>query len=57
MSPLVLGDILGVFVNVLTADAKYPVQDCDKLRLPIQMQLCQKPENFSQFSFPFLQSS
>ena len=57
MSPLVLGDILGVFVNVLTADTKYPVQDCDKLRLPIQMQLCQKPENFSQFSFPFLQST
>ena len=57
MSPLVLGDILGVCVNVLTADTKYPVQDCDKLRLPIQMQLCQKPENFSQFSFPFLQSS
>ena len=57
MSPLVLGDILGVFVNVLTADAKYSVQDCDKLRLPIQMQLCQKPENFSQFSFPFLQST
>ena len=28
MSPLVLGEILGLFVNILTADDKYPVQDC-----------------------------
>ena len=36
MSPLVLGKILGVFVNTLTADGKYPVQDCENLKLPIQ---------------------
>ena len=27
MSPLVLGEILGVFLNTLTAEGKYPVQD------------------------------
>ena len=38
MSPLVLGEILGVFFNTLTSDGMYPVQDCENLRLPIQMQ-------------------
>ena len=42
MSPLVLRKILGVFVNTLTADCKYPVQDCENLPLPIQMQLSEK---------------
>ena len=42
MSPLGLGEILQVFVNTLTADGKYPVQDCENLQLPIQMQLSQK---------------
>ena len=36
MSALVLGKILGMFVNTLTADGKYPVQDCENLKLPIQ---------------------
>ena len=31
MSPPVLGDIVVVFVNILTADAKYPIQDCENL--------------------------
>ena len=38
MSPLVLGEILRLFVNTLTADDKYPVEDCEKLPLTIQMQ-------------------
>ena len=42
MSPLGLGEILQVFVNTLTPDGKYPVQDCENLQLPIQMQLSQK---------------
>ena len=42
MSPLVLGKILAVFVNTLTADGKYPVQGCENLQLPIQMQLSEK---------------
>ena len=33
----VLGEILAVFVNRLTIDGKYPVQDCENLQLPIQM--------------------
>ena len=39
MSPLVLAEILGMFVNTLTGDGKYPVQGCENLQLPIQMQL------------------
>ena len=31
--------ILGLFVNTLTANEKYPVQDCENFLLPIQMQL------------------
>ena len=42
MSPLMLGEILGVFVNTLTTDGKYPVQGCENLQLPIQMQLSKK---------------
>ena len=42
MVPLVLGEILGVFVNTLTADEKYRVQDCENIQLPIQMQLSKK---------------
>ena len=39
MSPLELGEILVVFVSSLTADEKYPVQDCQNFPRPIQMQL------------------
>ena len=55
MSPLVIGEILGVFVNTLTADGKYPVQGCENLQLPIQMQLSEKRKTFSQFFVPFLE--
>ena len=55
MSPLVLGEILGIFVNTLTADGKYPVHGCGNLQLPIQMQLSEKPKSFSEFFVPFLQ--
>ena len=37
MSPLVLGEILGAFVNTLTHDGKYPAPDCKNLQLAIQM--------------------
>ena len=47
MSLLVLGQILGVIVNTLTANHKYPDQDCENLQLPIQMQLSQKRKTFS----------
>ena len=54
MSPLVLGEILGVFLNTLTADGKYRVQDCGNMQLPIQMQLTEKEKTFSEIFIPFL---
>ena len=57
MSPLAIAEILEVFVNILTADYKYPVQDCENLPLPIQMQLSEKRKTFSQFFVPFLEST
>ena len=39
MSPLVLCKMLGLSVNILTADGKYFVQYCENLPLQIQMQL------------------
>ena len=52
-----LGEILGVFVNTWTADGSYPVQDCQNLQPPIQMQLSQKRKTFSEFFLPFLEST
>ena len=57
MSPLVLGEILVVFVNRMTADSKYPVRDCQNLQLPIQMQLSEKRKTFSQFFSTFHEST
>ena len=53
MSRPVLGEVLGVFVNTLTAEGKYPVQDYENLPLPIQIQLSEKQKTFSQFFFHF----
>ena len=57
MSPLVLDEFLGVFVNRLIADGKYPVQDCENLQLPTQMELSEKRQSISQFFVPFLEST
>ena len=57
MSPQVVGEILGVFVNTLIADDKYPVQDYENSQLLIQMQLWEKGKTFSQFFVPFLKST
>ena len=46
MSALVLGQVLVVFIKILTADWKYPVQDCQNLGLPIQMILSEKLKTF-----------
>ena len=46
MSPLVLDEVLVVFVNKLTADGKYPFQDCGNLQLTIQMILSEKRKTF-----------
>ena len=39
ISALLKFEIIGVFVNTLTADYKYPVPNCENLPFPIQMQL------------------
>ena len=39
ISPLLKLEILGEFVNTLTADDKYPVRDCENFKFPIQRQL------------------
>ena len=48
-----LGEILGVNVNTLTADDKYPDQNCENLQLPIQVQLSEKRKLFLAFLFHF----
>ena len=57
MSPLVLGEILVVFVNTLIVDGKHPVQDWENLILPIRKELCWKRKTFSLFSDQFLEST
>ena len=57
MSPMVFPDILGVFVNTLTADGMYPVQDCENLQLPSQIHISAKPKAFSQLFVQFLEST
>ena len=42
MSPLVLGEILRVFVDTLPENSKYPIEDWENLPLPIQMQVNEK---------------
>ena len=49
--------ILGLLVNTLAADEKYPVFKRDSLTIPIQMQLSQKQKTFSEFFAAFLKSS
>ena len=57
MSPLVSGEILGMFVNTLTADGRYPVQGLQNLTVAFQIQLSEKRKTFDQFFVPFLEST
>ena len=57
MSPLMLGKILAVFVNTVTADGKYPLQDWESAPLPTQMELSDKQKAFSEFFLPFPEST
>ena len=50
-------EILGLLVNIVTADDKYTLLKRDKLTIPIQMHLHQKCSNFSQFFAAFLKWS
>ena len=56
-SLLLTCQILGLLVNTLAADEKYPVLNRDNLTIPIQMQLSQKQKTFSQFFAAFLKST
>ena len=53
-SLLLTCQILGLLVNTLAADEKYPVPNRDSLTIPIQMELSEKEKTFSQFSAAFL---
>ena len=57
MTPIEFNEILGVLVKTLTTNDKYRVLDCEKLPLPIQMQLSEKRKGFSQSFAPFLEST
>ena len=46
-----------MFVNTLTADCKYPVQGCENLQLPIQMQLSEKRKTAYEFFVLYLEST
>ena len=48
--------VLGLLVNALPADEKYPVLNRDNLTIPIQMQLYQKQKSFSKYFAEFLKS-
>ena len=48
--------MLGLLVNTLAADEKYPVLNRDNLAIGIQMQLYQKQNTFSQFLATFWKS-
>ena len=55
-SLLLTCQILGLLVNTLAADEKYPVLNRDNLTIPIQMQLSRKQNTFSEFFTAFLKS-
>ena len=53
---LVISDILGLFVNTLTANYEYSRSDWENLPLRIQLQLSEKLKTFSQGFIAFLES-
>ena len=57
ISPVLLGEILGMFHNTLSAESKYPIEEWENLPFAIQMQLSEKRRIFSQFFVPFMDSA
>ena len=51
MPTLGLLEILGVLVTTLTANDKYPVQDCENLPFRSQMQFSEKRKSFCKIHF------
>ena len=56
-SLLLNSQILGLLVNTLAADEKYPLVKRDSLTIKFQMQLSQKQKTFSEFFAAFLKST
>ena len=56
-SLLLTCQILGLPVNTLAADEKYPVLNRDNLTIPIRMQLFNQQKTFSEFLAAFLKYS
>ena len=56
-SLLLNSQILGLLVNTLAADEKYPLVKRDSLTIKFQMQLSQKQKTFSEFFAAFLKSA
>ena len=50
-------EILGLFVNTLTADDKYSRHNWEKFPQPFQMQLSKKPKTFYENFIAFLIST
>ena len=50
-------EILGVVVNTLTADGKYPGRDCENSLLPIWMELSEKRKKIFEFFDQLLKST
>ena len=48
--------ILGLLLNTLAPNEKYPVLNRDNLTIPIHVQLCEKEKTFSEFFSSFLKS-
>ena len=57
MSLLLTCKVLGLIVNTLAGDEKFPNLNRDNLTVPIQMQLSQKQKRFSEFFASILKSS
>ena len=55
-SVLLTCQLLGLLVNTLAADDKYPVSNRDNLMTAFQIQLSQKQKRFSEFLDEFLKS-
>ena len=53
-SAFITSKILGLLVNTLAVDEKYPVLNRDNFTIPIKMQLSQEQKTFAQFFAAFL---
>ena len=57
MSPVLLGQILGMLLNRLFAEGKYLIEDWENFQLRIQMQLSETRKSFSEFFVPFMETT